>query len=499
LYTFPVRQNVTGERGSVIALGSRNQSVYFLSGDDKLYEYSRKGSHAQLLGKIKGLAIRDNVIRSEVRNDFFWIATDKMLFKIHIPTSRLAGATPVNPPGETRNDIRCLFFDNDTTLYLGTRFNLYVTDPSAGDGIRLYDKLKDPHNDLYVTAMCRIDDTLYVGTLNKGLFAIGPDGVVDTLLAGNAYGNIRSLPVEDGQLYVHTSKNLYRYIGANHMEALSNILPAGSKHIRSFVSGAQAVAVLGNHGFAQLRSLSNDTCRGLSYQDITFNNATFAFHGDSSSVIGNRTGLYHYDGNTLSAVSLEPEQVFPWTSLLWTSLYLASIMPIFFFGIVRPQKVRRHRLNDFLRRIDKYLTTAIDRRIIDRLSEKKLRGQVSELRDRIEQKLNGRYISHKTANAFSDELYAWEEFLDNETVSYKEPAEAKRRKIAKSLGLGPIEMEIIDFLSDENFENKKYYLKNPRMVGHRQEKISERLGCANRKHYIVSEAYRQGLLILPAK
>jgi hypothetical protein len=503
LYTFSVRQNMAGERGSVIALGSRNRSVYFLSGDNKLYEYRRKGSHAQLLGKVKGLNIRDNIIRSEIKDDYFWIATDKTLFKIHIPTSRLASAMPINPPGQSaQNDIRCLFFDNDTTLYIGARFNLYATNPSDdADNIRLYDKLKDPRNDLYVTAMCRIADTLYVGTLNKGLFAIGPDGSVDTLIAGNSYGNIRSLPVEDGQLYVHTSKNLYRYIGTNHMEALSNILPGGSKHIRSFVADnrSQTVAVLGNHGFAQLRSLSKDTCRELSYRDITFNNAAFAFYGDSSFVIGNRTGLYHYDGNLLSTVSLKPENVFPWTSLLWASLYLTSVLLIFFFGIGRPQKVRRHRLNDFLRRIDKYLTTAIDKRIIDHPSEKKLREQVCQLRDRIEQQLEGNYISHKTANDFSDELYAWEELLDNKTISYKEPAEAKRQEIAKRLELDRIDLEIIEFLANEKSEHRTHYRAHPRMVEHRQENIAIKLDCGNRKHYVVSAAYQQGLLILPHK
>ncbi|MDR1645982.1 MAG: hypothetical protein LBS05_09235 [Tannerellaceae bacterium] len=500
LYTFPAHQNPAGARGSVIALGRDTGSVYLLSGDYTLYKYNGQ-SPAKRMGKVKGLEICDNIVRSEVRGASFYIATDKMLYKIHIPGHTLLDSIPVNRPGQSRDDIRSLFYDNDTTLYVGTRFNLYATNPSARDSLRYDSRLRDPNDDLYVTALCRIADTLYVGTLNKGLFAIAPDGRADTLIDGNPYGNIRSLPVEDGRLYVYTSHGIYRYAGRNRMEPLGHILPGGAKHIRSVIADAPSstVAIAGYHGFAQLQSLSGDTCRALSYHDITFSNATLAFADNSSLIIGNPAGLYQYKHGHLSAIPLAPKREIPWAAvaivvvvLLFVSIIIALL------GLTKPQTTQQYRLKDFLRRIDNHLTSTIKSRVLNHKSRSQLEENARNLKERIEQKLKANYIFPRTINAFSDELYEWKQQFDKSTISYNEEAEDKCKARAAQLGITRGQLAIIEYLATEDHEEKEYYRQHKKWLEKQQRKIADLLGCVkNDRAYIVGEAYRQGLLPIP--
>ncbi|MDR1644687.1 MAG: hypothetical protein LBS05_02515 [Tannerellaceae bacterium] len=509
LYTFPVHQNLEGVRGSVIALGRDTGSVYLLSGDYTLYEYNGQ-SPAKQIGKVHDLEIRDNIVRSEVRGTRFYIATDKMLYKIHIPGHTLLGSTPVNRPGESRDDIRSLFYDNDTTLYVGTRFNLYVTNPSIRDSLRYDSRLRDPENDLYVTAFCRIADTLYVGTLNKGVFAIVPDGRIDTLIDGNPYGNIRSLPVEEGRLHVYTSHGIYRYAGRNRMEPLAHILPGGAKYIRSVVADAPSstVAIAGNHGFAHLQSFSGDTCRALSYHDITFSNATLAFAGDSSLIIGNPTGLYQYKNGRLSAIPLASKRPISWAEIAACLFFVAFIIGCYFFIIKYPQERLRERLNDFLHLIEN-LKTLLDSRVIVPTEKEELLNRLLNLRQDIEQKQKreDRYISLRATNAFSDTLKQWEEDLGKATISHNDPVEDLRLKVAKKIGLNECDLEYLEFLSDPNYNGiyKDEFLS--KRQDNRQKKIAIAFGLRergrkrgrsdNKNTFIVDAAYKQGLLIIP--
>ncbi|MDR2804552.1 MAG: hypothetical protein LBB85_02770 [Dysgonamonadaceae bacterium] len=416
LLTFPVHQNADGRRSRVIALSKyRNGTVYFVSSDYKLYSY-REGSLAQLQGKIKGLEISDNIVQSEIYGDFFWIASNKTLFKINIKDRKLVKAMPINLPGQSQNDIRCLFFDNDTTLYVGSRYNLCVTDPSKNDDFHPYNTLKDPDNDLYVTDICRIAGKLYVSTLNKGLYVINNDLSIDTLLTEkNRYGNIRNLVVENQQLYVHTSKNIYRYAGKDKMNSLPNIRLNTSKYVRSFISDSlsQTVAVVGNHGFAQLSSLSTDTCNELFHRDISFNNATLAFLSDSSLVIGNRSGVYHYKDNHPLSISPEAEKIFPWILLVITAFVLLGIILIIFY--IQDQQTRRRRLGNFLKRIENNLQT-VNKQVIDETFKERLQIDGSALKDKITKELRKKHIPKQT-DKFDEDLLQWKSNIDERTIS----------------------------------------------------------------------------------
>jgi hypothetical protein len=407
LFTFPLHQNIYGEKGSVVALCRDHDSdaIYFVSGDYNLYKYQKKpaeNSVARLQGKINGLKIQDNIIQSYVRNGIFWIATDKTLFKIDISTGKLLKSISINPSKQSQNDIRCLFYDNDTTLYAGSRFHLHVINPSKDDTLRPYDKLKNTHNDLYVTALCRIADTLYVGTLNKGLFAVIENHTVDTLLSeGHRYGNIRNLVIEDARLYVHTSKNIYRYIAKDSMCALSNISLNSSKYIRSLISDtlSHTVAIIGNHGFTQLNCLSKDSCNKLLYRDISFNNATIAFLDDASLIVGNRSGLYHYNGKNLFSISVETEKFFPWTQhIIWLSTFCLIIILI--RSIIKNQ---RRRLNKFLEKIATVLFF-VEKQILDESEKEKLRSDFENMEKEIIAVLRKNFIWFHEVNHLFDKL-----------------------------------------------------------------------------------------------
>jgi hypothetical protein len=436
LVTFPVHQNVDGERGSVIALGRHDDSTaYFLTGDNKLYRYRTNDSLARRMGTVKGLEVRDNVVQSELRNGFFWVATDKTLLKIDIDARRLVSATPINPPGRQRNDIRRLFFDNDTTLYVGTRLDLQVVNPSTGDTLRTFGRLQNPQNDLYVTALCRIGNTLYIGTLNKGLFALrdGSRGVDTLLVEKYPYGNIRNLVAEDGRLYVHTSKGLYRYEAKDRMTALPNVAIDVSKYIRSVAAdtGSHAVAIIGNHGFARLDSLARDTCRRLSYEDITFHNASLAFLDGPSWLLGTRTGLFRYDGRRLTSVGLEPETFIAWGQYIIGILVTIALI----MTVVRPDRTHRRRLNDFLRRIARN-REAIERRVLDPSAKTALLADALRIEHEAQRWLRRlRPLSAKETNRLSDELHRLDTNIGRNAVSGEEMDNFKRdmRKLEEQL------------------------------------------------------------------
>jgi hypothetical protein len=497
LFAFPIHQEIDGEKGHVIALWQPRGDglVHLLGGDYTLYTY-RHGDHiARRRGKVKGLDTSEDIVQCCPGAGALWIASGKTLFQVDTATRALVRAIPVNPPGESGNDIRCLFLDNDTTLYVGTRFNLYVTDPSRADRLHPCEFLADPHDDLYVTALCRVADTLYVGTLNRGLFAVHDRRIVDTLLTPQApYGNIRGLIADGSSIHVHTSRHLYRHVSKDSMTLLANIRLNVAKEVRAFVADplSGTVVVVGTRGFALVGSIARDSCRGLVHRDITLDHATTAFLAGPTLLLGSRSGLYHYDG-ALSPVPVEAQMVFS------GELFLLVVFPSACVGLVLAilllyRRLQRRRLEECRREL------SIKKEIIEKLvanpgARDKWRADADALDVRIERLERGRVVTHQAVNTIADALFNLKRELHTSTLSSAEQAwQQKRTQVAEKLGLDSIDLCLIDILATQDHADEPYYAKRPKMVEKRQQKIACILDCKNRKHYIVSAAYHKGLL-----
>ncbi|MDR2414578.1 MAG: hypothetical protein LBD64_06295 [Odoribacteraceae bacterium] len=415
LLAFPARQNTDGERGNILAAGATRDGkiAYALGGDYTLYSYNKGHSLVRVRGKVDGLEIRDNVIQGEVRGNDFWVATDKILFRVDAAACRLAGRFPVNAPGESRDDIRCFFFANDTTLYVGTRLGLRAMHPGKDDRMHPAGFLED--DDLYATALLTFEGRLLVGTLNKGLFAINADGTVDTLLGGDyPPGNIRGLIEEEGRLYLHASDRLYRYEGPGRVEATR----AGGKEIRAIASaGERGAVVMGYHGFARTRSLSRHEPTALSYRDVTLGNASLAFLDASLLLIGTRSGMYLHDGKQLSHLPVEAPETITRGGRL-AGLLSALCVLLLAVSVAWDQRTQRRRLRDFARRTSRTLGI-IEKQVPDKQTREELQHRAAKISGEIARRLRGA-IPPRATDHLSNAMYRLEQETHENAISLEE-------------------------------------------------------------------------------
>lgn len=185
LVSFALHQNIVGAGNNVIAVSDKRNGdmIYFITNDLRMhrykFKYNQPESKSESLGAIKGLDEMDDIVKLvEADKGAFFLATKKRLYRIFNNKAEciLLFDDAEGHKGKSNSDcINTLYFSSvEHKLYIGTRkyfgrIDLHDKRVAIPIPIITFKGMKDTI-DSYVVGICEKEDSLYVATLNKGLY-----------------------------------------------------------------------------------------------------------------------------------------------------------------------------------------------------------------------------------------------------------------------------------------------------------------------------------------
>ncbi|ADV43179.1 hypothetical protein [Bacteroides helcogenes] len=338
LLAFALRQHSADSENNVIAVSAKRtgDSIYFITDDLRLhlykFIYNHPESKSKSLGPIEGLDVTGNdIIRFlETDKNTFFLATRKKLYKIKNNKAEIILQFS-NSKGQ--NNITTLYYSPaEQRLYIGTRRYLGIVDDKAK---RIVTPIPIVPNqapkdtiDAYITGICENGDSIYVATLNKGLYGKplkkeqAPFQQIRDL---SDYESTYGLIANGKNIYLNTSLGIVN-------EANSELLPI--RHVKDI---AGVLEKNPNEGFFILYYY------GLSFQgpdspevptplfnDLAFSKSCIAVNG-RKAVVGCKSGLFLFDGKAeLTPISIAKEKYSYTIYLLISAIALIISIAIFF-------------------------------------------------------------------------------------------------------------------------------------------------------------------------
>lgn len=315
LLAFALHQNTSGTGGSVIAVSNKSDrdDVYFITSDLRLHQYifgKDTGRKSKSLGYIRNLDISDGIVRLiTAGNDGLFLATKKDLY--HIKDNI---AECIKSYGkEDDNGINTLYYSGEEQrLYIGTRRYLGYLDnqvQSSGNTIKpipvIVNGVVDTIDFYVADILMDSEKTLYVSTLNKGLF-LKKEGVANMEKAWDSekYESTFDMAISGRDVLLNTSSGIVLNDNVQTLSFLDN------KSIKSISSGGNGSDFFILH----FRGLSSQSLRGSDlnkrtstpslFRDIAFNKTRICVDGNRA-LLGCKSGLFLYENAGLSAIDIE--------------------------------------------------------------------------------------------------------------------------------------------------------------------------------------------------
>lgn len=319
LLSFPLRQNSSIAENNVIAVSDKKtgDTIHFITDDLRMHQYRFIYNHPEFksksLGKIKGLDISGNEVVKflETEKNTFYLATRKKLYKIkNNKATRLLRFSD----SKGQDNISVLYYSPvEHRLYIGTRRYLGIVDEQAERIVTpipiVSDKGVKDSVDAYITGICENGDSMYVSTLNKGLYGkpLKADRApLRQLRDLSEYESTYGLIASGKNIYLNTSKGIVN-------DKNATFLPV--KHAKTICGVLEKNP---NEGFFILHyyglSFKAPDSPGISaplFSDLSFDGHCIAING-RKAVLGCKSGLFLYDGKAeLASISIGKEK-FPY-------------------------------------------------------------------------------------------------------------------------------------------------------------------------------------------
>lgn len=315
MYSFALRQNSVLSENNVIAVSEKKtgDSIYFITDDFRLHLYKFIYNHPEYksksLGKIEGLNITGNEVIKflEAGDNTCFLATRKRLYKIK---NNKAESIVHFSDSKGQNNITSLYYSPvDHLLYIGTRKYLGIINERDKQIVTplpiISDKGVKDTVDAYITGICENEDSIYVATLNKGLYGKSlrkkqePFKQIRDL---GAYESTYGLIVNDKNKYLNTSLGIVN-------DENAALFPV--KHVKSI---AGAIEKNPNEGFFILyyygmsfKGLDDDNVPDPLFCDLAFGKPCIAVNG-RKAILGSKSGLFLFDGKSkLVPILIEKE------------------------------------------------------------------------------------------------------------------------------------------------------------------------------------------------
>jgi len=344
LMSFALHQNMVGSGNNVIAVSDKRNGelIYFITNDLRMhrykFKYNQPESKSESLGTIKGLdAMNDIVKLVEADNNIFFLATKKKLYKIinNKAACILFFDDAEGHKGRTNsNCINTLYYSStEHKLYIGTReYFGYINEQNKRIVIPVpivtSAGLKDT-TDSYVVDICEKDDSLYVATLNKGLYGKSQKSKQSQLKQIRdltKYESTYGLIVNGSNLYLNTARGIVSYNN-------SAILPV--KNVKS-IHGVldknpnEGYFILYYYGLS-FNALEDTSTPLPLFKDLAFDKSCIALNG-RKAVLGCKSGLFYYDGKFgLTSISIEKSSHSFLLYIIIALILLAAISAITFY------------------------------------------------------------------------------------------------------------------------------------------------------------------------
>lgn len=384
LLSFALHQNTLGSENDVIAVSDKRNSdtIYFITDDLWMhryrFNYNTPHRNSESLGLISGLNLTDEVIKFvEADAGTFYLATKKELYKIkNNRAERVLTFCKCNDNASSvqNNVINTLFFSpTEHTLYVGTRSYIGRINHSDDSSVTpipiLLDHGKQDMLDAYVVGICEKEDSLYVATLNKGLYGKqlnNPKSQFRKIRDFSAFGSTSELIVNGQNLCLNTSRGIVNYKD-------STLLPF--KQVKS-IAGVydknpnEGYYILYYYGLS-FKGLENLNTPIPLFRDLSFNKSCIAVNG-RKAVLGSSAGLFYYDGQS----ALTPIQIRRETEnyvrfwLIGGVCALLVLIPFFYIRFFRSSKEQQSQ--DSMVEIEKDLSVldSLVKKLFDCLDDK---------------------------------------------------------------------------------------------------------------------------------
>lgn len=353
LISFALHQNIVGSGNNVIAVSDKRNGdmIYFITNDLRMhryqFKYNQPESTSEPLGEIKGVdAINDIVKLVEADNKTFYLATKKKLYKIVNNKAECILLLEDADGRKSRANSDCI----NTLYYSSAEHKLYIGTRKYFGCINEQDKRivvpipivarngqKDTI-DSYVVDICEKDDSLYVATLNKGLYGKSNKSrqsplkqIRDLTIYESTYGLI----VSGNNLYLNTAQGIINYNN-------TSVLPI--KNVKSIYGVVdknpnEGYFILYYYGLS-FKALEDSSTPVPLFKDLAFDKSCIALNG-RKAVLGCKSGLFYYDGKLgLSSISIEKStHSYLLHIIIALVLLLAAISAIaFYFYIIKRRK-----------------------------------------------------------------------------------------------------------------------------------------------------------------
>lgn len=353
LISFALHQNVVGSGNNVIAVSDKRNGdmIYFITSDLRMhrykFKYNQPESKSESLGKIKGLDDMDEIVKLvEADNNLFFLATKKRLYKIvnNKATCILFFDDAEGHKGTANSDcINTLYYSSiEHKLYIGTRkyFGcINEQDKRIVIPIPIITSkgLKDTI-DSYVVDICEKEDSIYVATLNKGLYGkLQKDnqGSLRLIRDLTKYESTYGLIANGANLYLNTAQGIINNNNAT-------ILPI--KNVKSIYgvldkNPNEGYFILYYYGLS-FKGLEDTASPLPLFKDLAFNKSCIALNG-RKAVLGCKSGLFYYDGKLgLTPIYIEESSHSNIVYIIIASIILVVIsMTVFFIHTTKRKKI----------------------------------------------------------------------------------------------------------------------------------------------------------------
>ena len=182
MLSFALRQNSADLDNNVLAVSDKRtgDSIFFITDDLRLHLYKFVYNHPEFksksLGKIEGL----DIVGNDIIKNFFGKPVLILSFLLRVRNfirlkaiERSVILQFSNTKGQ--NNITSLYYSTaEHCLYVGTREYLGIIDEQQDHIVTpipvVSDKGVKDTIDAYITGICENEDSIYVTTLNKGLY-----------------------------------------------------------------------------------------------------------------------------------------------------------------------------------------------------------------------------------------------------------------------------------------------------------------------------------------
>lgn len=305
MLSFALRQNSADLDNNVLAVSDKRtgDSIFFITDDLRLHLYKFVYNHPEFksksLGKIEGLDIVGNDIIKflETSPNTFFLATRKKLYKIK---SNRAECLLQFSNTKEQNNITSLYYSTaEHCLYVGTREYLGIIDEQQDHIVTsipvVSDKGEKDTIDAYITGICENEDSIYVTTLNKGLYGRPlnrPQESFWQIRDLSGYESVYGVIVNGRNKYLNTSLGIVN-------EENATLLPV--KHVKS-ISGAleknpnEGFFILYYYGMS-FKGLDDAGVPEPLFCDLAFSKPCIAVNG-RKAVLGCKSGLFLFDGKS---------------------------------------------------------------------------------------------------------------------------------------------------------------------------------------------------------